>query len=142
MKPVPKNFHESFDRSAPVKVGSNKQFGYVFAVFFFILSISSWAIRPKVRLVFMGLSVLMAAAALLNPQILQKPNRLWAQFGHLLSQVVSPLILGFLFFVVFTPMAFLLKICRKDILDLKIEPSKNTYWVKGSAQDSSMKDQF
>ncbi|MBY0451986.1 MAG: hypothetical protein K2P92_03050 [Bdellovibrionaceae bacterium] len=142
MKLSSKNFHESFERAAPLKVGSNKQFGYVFAGLFFILSISSYAIVPKIRMVLIVASILTLAITLLRPQLLTKPNRLWARFGELLGKIVSPLILGILFFVVFMPMALILKICRKDVLDLKIEKSKNTYWVKSPLQDSSMKDQF
>jgi hypothetical protein len=142
MKLNSKNFHESFDRANPLKVGSNRQFGYVFSVLFFILSISSYPILPKIRIVLMVASILTAATTLLNPQLLTKPNRLWTRFGEILGQVVSPIILGFLFFVIFTPMAFILKICRKDVLDLKIEKSKTTYWVKSPLMDTSMKDQF
>lgn len=137
-----KNFHESFERAAPLKMGSNKQFGYVFAALFFILSISSYPILPKIRIFLIIASTLTTAVTLLNPQLLTTPNRLWARFGELLGKVVSPMILGVLFFVIFTPMAVILKICRKDVLDLKIEKSKKSYWVKSPAQDSSMKDQF
>lgn len=142
MKPASKNFHESFDRPAPLKVGSNKQFGYVFAALFFILSVSSYPIRSKIRILLIVASILTVAVTLLNPQLLTKPNRLWAHFGQILNKIISPVILGVLFFIIFTPMSLILKICRKDILDLKIDKSKNTYWLKSPSQDSSMKDQF
>ncbi len=142
MKRPSKNFHESFERTSPLKVGSNRQFGYVFAILFFVLSVSTYTIVPKIRIVLVVASILLAAAALIKPSVLQKPNYLWALFGQLLNRVMSPLILAVLFFLVFTPMAFLLKICRQDILGLKMNSFKESYWIKSSNQSTSMKDQF
>ena len=143
MKSESSNFHDSFKRTEKLKVGSDRQFGFVFAVVFFLLATSSFLIRPSLRVVLIVLGLIMGGTALIEPHRLHPLNRQWAKVGLLLNRVMSPLILGVLFFVVFTPMAFILKICRKDILDLKINKKKETYWVKGPAHEtSSMSDQF
>lgn len=63
------------------------------------------------------------------PTLLQQPNKLWFKFGQVLHNIVSPIILGAMFFLAFTPMAFLLKLFGKKLLSLKYDPEAASYWI-------------
>ena len=66
---------------------------------------------------------------------------LWFKFGILLGKIISPLIMGLIFFLVVTPIAILMRILKKDLLNLKFN-NKQTYWIKKDRYKSKMKNQF
>jgi hypothetical protein len=68
-------------------------------------------------------------------------NKLWFRFGLLLGKIVSPLIMGIIFFFVVTPTAFIMRIIGKDLLNLKFN-NKKTYWIEKTGPKSKMKNQF
>lgn len=76
---------------------------------------------------------------------LEKPKQLWLKFGELLHRITSPIILAFLFFIVITPTALLLKISGKDLVNRKLDPKIKSYWIKRDPpgpEPSSMENQF
>jgi hypothetical protein len=135
--------HENYERKEKLKVGSDRNFGLVFAVVFFVISVSPLILSIKGRALFMVLSICFFSAALLNPEKLHRLNLYWAKFGLLLGIIISPIILGVLFFLAFLPTGVVLKLFKKDILSLKIEKSRLSYWISSPKSiDSSMRDQF
>ncbi|MCC2679284.1 MAG: hypothetical protein K0R29_1860 [Pseudobdellovibrio sp.] len=135
--------HESFDRKEKLVVGSDRKFGFTFAVVFFLLSISTLLIPVYVRVVLILACVITTAVAMMEPHRLHSANVQWMRFGMLLGKVISPVILAFLFYAVFLPVGLLLKLVRKDILNLKLKPEADSYWIDSTlAPPTSMKDQF
>jgi len=135
--------HESFDRKEKLVVGSDRKFGFTFAIVFFLLSISTLLIPVYVRAVLILACVITTAVAMLEPHRLHSANVQWMRFGLLLSKVVSPVILAFLFYAVFLPVGLFLKLVKKDILNLRLKPELNSYWVDSTlSAPTSMKDQF
>lgn len=135
--------HESFDRKEKLVVGSDRKFGFTFAVVFFLLSISSLLIPIYVRGVLIVACLITTAVALMEPQRLHKANIQWMRFGHLLSKIISPFILAVLFYAVFLPVGVILRIIKKDILNLQLKPNAESYWIDSTAAPpTSMKDQF
>ena len=124
-----------------IKMGSNKSFGLVFFVFFFIISlyllfkdnnIRIWAIIPAIIFLILGF---------LNSPILTPLNKIWFKFGILLGNFISPVVMGIVFFVVVTPTALLMRIFGKNLLGLK-RNNKTSYWIERSEIKSKMKNQF
>ena len=76
------------------------------------------------------------------PSFLHWPNKLWFKIGLLLSTLVTPLVMSFLFFVVFSPIGILFKLFNKDLLDQKIDKSSKSYWVLRKNPIGTMKNQF
>ena len=140
----PKNFsHESFERKEQLVIGSDKKFGYLFAAVFFFLSVSSFAVGFYLRLLLLTLSLIFLACALLNPQVLRPVNKLWMRFGLLLNKIISPVILAILFLAAFVPVGLILKIFRKDVLNLRLNKNSKSYWIDSTQNvATSMKDQF
>jgi hypothetical protein len=68
-------------------------------------------------------------------------NKIWFKIGILLGNVISPIVMSIIFFLVVTPTSFIMKILGKDLLNLK-KNTKNSYWIKKQNQNSRMKNQF
>ncbi len=78
---------------------------------------------------------------LLNSKILTPLNKIWFKFGVLLGNIISPIVMGIVFFLVVTPISLLMKALGKDILNLKKNTNKS-YWIEKTGPKSKMKDQF
>ena len=78
---------------------------------------------------------------IINSRILTPLNIIWMKFGIILGSIISPLVMGFVFFGVITPIGLLMRIFKKDLLNLKINTEKS-YWIEKDKIKSSMKNQF
>lgn len=136
------NSHENYERTEKIKISSEKSFGLTLGVIFFILGVFPLLASQQVRIWALALSALLVIPALLKPEWLKWPNHYWARLGLLLNKIVSPVILFVLFFFVFFPIGLLLKIFNKDVLSLKIDKSKKSYWIKSETAPTNMVDQF
>ena len=124
-----------------VKIGSNKSFGIVFSVVFFIIAIFPILNNDNIRVWSLVISLIFLVLGLINSKLLSPLNKIWFKFGLILSKVVSPVIMGIIFFLVVTPIGILMRILKKDLLNLKYN-NKNTYWIKKKESESTMKNQF
>ena len=77
---------------------------------------------------------------LLNSNILTSLNRVWFHFGIFLGKLISPIIMGVIFFLVVTPIGLLMRALGKDLLNLKY--NNNSYWIEKKGPKSKMKNQF
>jgi Saxitoxin biosynthesis operon protein SxtJ len=127
-----KNFgsHELLVREDVTKTSSNKSFGLVFAGLFALLALSSYYFGHRERWPFwLGLSIVFAVIACVAPQILGPLNRWWTKLGLLLHTIVSPVILGFIFFCCIVPIGFLMRRFGNDPLRRRFEPEAKSYWL-------------
>ena len=124
-----------------IKIGSNRSFGVVFFIVFFLISIYLFLNNGSVYYWLLFLSLAFLILGLLNSKLLYPFNFIWFKFGILLGRIVSPIIIGIIFFLVVTPTSILLKIFGKDVLKLKYNNSK-TYWLDKNEPKSKMKNQF
>ena len=74
-------------------------------------------------------------------KILTPLNNLWFKFGLFLGKIISPAIMGIIFFLVVTPIGFIMRVLGKDLLNLKYNKDKS-YWVEKVPPKSKMKNQF
>ena len=124
-----------------IKVSSNKSFGIVFSIFFLFISIYLFLNEYPTYYWSLFVSIIFLLLGLMNSKILSPLNLLWFKFGLLLGKIVSPFVMGIIFFVVVTPISILLKIFGKDVLNLKFNNNK-TYWIEKDGPKSNMKKQF
>jgi hypothetical protein len=121
--------HESYSMRDEVKLPSNRNFGYVFFAVFSIIGLAPILDASAVR----WWSILIAATLLLitivAPVLFTLPNRLWHRFGLLLNSIVGPVALAILFFVVVTPMGWLLRILGKDFMRIRRDGNCSSYWI-------------
>lgn len=120
--------HESFIRAEPVSP-SDRSFGLIFAAVFAFLGAIPLLRGKPARLWCLGVSAIFLLLALTVPTILAPLNRLWMRVGLLISKITNPIIASLMFFVVFTPVALLLRLLGKDLLRLKFDADAKTYWI-------------
>ena len=124
-----------------IKINSNRSFGIVFFVVFFLISIYPLLKDGSIYYWSLIISLVFLILGLLNSKILSPLNVIWFKFGILIGKIISPIIMGIIFFLIVSPISILLKIFRKDVLQLKYH-NKKTYWVDKNDVKSNMKNQF
>ena len=124
-----------------IKIGSNRSFGVVFFIVFLVISLYPLLINENIRIWSLVISIIFLVLGLLNSKLLNPFNKIWFKFGLLLGKIISPIVMGIIFFFVVTPIAILMKLLRKDLINLKFN-NNSTYWIEKSGPKSKMKNQF
>lgn len=121
--------HEIAARDEVVKTSSNRSFGLVFAVFCAIVSALSFYNDGTHWHWWLIAAAVFGVLAFAAPAVLAPLNKVWFKFGLLLHVVMTPLILGMLFFVFVTPIGLLMRMTGKDPLRRRFEPTSKSYWI-------------
>lgn len=124
-----------------IKISSNRSFGIVFFIVFLLIALYPLLKDNDLRIWSLIISFIFLILGLINSKILTPLNRLWFKFGLLLGKFISPLIMGIIFFIVVTPIGIIMRLLKKDLLNLKYN-KKETYWIDKSGPKSKMKNQF
>ena len=124
-----------------IKISSNKSFGILFFIVFLLISFYPLVFNENLRLWSLILSIIFLFLGLKNSRILTPINHLWFKLGILLGRIFSPVVMGFIFFVVVTPIGLIMRIFNKDLLSLKFH-KKRSYWNEKKGPNSEMKNQF
>ena len=125
-----------------IKISSNRSFGLVFFVVFLIVALWPLKNEEDIRLWSLVLSIIFFILGVLNSKLLTPLNKLWFKFGILLGSIVSPIVMGIVYFFVVTPMGVFMRFLGKDLLKTSKVKSASTYWIKRDKQQSTMKKQF
>ena len=129
-------------KKVPVKISSNRSFGFLFFVVFFVISLWPLKSQGDLRLWAFILSLVFLVLGVLNSKLLNPLNKLWFRFGIILGTFISPIVMGFVFFIVVTPTGLIMRFLGKDLLRLKMHKNTNSYWIKREKIKSTMKNQF
>ena len=121
---------DGLNSNTSVQMGTDRSFGVVFFLFFVILGSLPLIDKEPVNAVLLFTGVGILGVALVIPKALRPFNRVWFYFGLLLQRVVSPIVLGILFFIVITPMGLAMRPFRADPLRLKKNKLHGSYWIK------------
>ena len=124
-----------------VKISSNRSFGILFFLVFLLIALYPLTYLGDVRIWSVIISLFFLVSGLLNSKILTPINKLWFKFGIFLGKIISPLIMGIIFFLVVTPIGFVMRLLGKDVLNLKYNKN-NSYWIEKNSLKSKMKKQF
>ena len=120
---------------------SNKNFGLVFFFVFLIISIYHLLHGDDLNIWFLITAFVFLILGLLNSIILTPLNKIWFRLGIILGKIISPIIMGIVFFFIVTPIALLMRLIKKDLLNLKFD-KKKSYWIKKEYKNNKMKNQF
>ena len=124
-----------------IKISSNRSFGIVFFVVFLLITIYPLTHGGDIRIWSATISFVFLVLGLLNSSILTPLNKIWFKFGIVLGKIISPLIMGIIFFLVVTPIGIMMRIFGKDVLNLKYNKNQS-YWIEKNGPKSKMKNQF
>ena len=124
-----------------ITLGANRSFGILFFIVFLIIGIYPLTNENPIRLWSLLVSTVFLILGLSNSRILTPFKIIWIKLGIYLGIIISPIIMGFVFFLIVTPISLIMKLLRKDLLKLKID-KKKSYWLEKDKIKSSMKNQF
>ena len=123
-------------RLSPQQLPSNRSFGFVFTAFFSLLGISEvgwdtfWYI----------LAALFAMLAVFLPHFLTPINRIWMKLGNILHVLISPIVLGVIFFLVISPVALMMRLMGRDPMRRRFQPEMDSYWINRTPSYSDVDD--
>ena len=135
---------EKLVKLSEIELPSNRKFGFFFtfifavvAAYFYYSAIVSWTYM------FVATALLFLLITLIKSDALLPLNKLWMRFGILLGMIVSPIVLGIIFFGILTPIAMLMRLSGRDELRLKFT-HKASHWISRSEliKSESFKNQF
>ena len=124
-----------------VKISSNRSFGIVFFVVFLLIAFYPLIYNGDIKIWSLILSLIFLILGLADSKILTPLNKVWYHFGIFLGKFISPIMMGLIFFVVVTPIGLLMRVLRKDLLNLKFNNHKS-YWIEKKGPESKMRNQF
>jgi hypothetical protein len=127
-----------------IDLPSNKKFGTFFFLVFFATSIFFYLKEIEIAMYsFLTLSIILLIITFIKADMLLPLNKLWMKFGLLLGMIISPFVLGIIFFGLFTPIGILFKLIGRDELCLNFK-KQLSYWTKRdvSIRNEPFKDQF
>tara|TARA_X000001036_G_C20494238_1_gene731092 strand:+ start:350 stop:730 length:381 start_codon:yes stop_codon:yes gene_type:complete len=121
---------------------SNRSFGLLFFIVFLILGL--WPLKNGDNLNFylIAVSTIFLILGLVNSKLLSPLNSLWIKFGEKLGTIIAPIVMFLVYFAILTPVSFIVRICGKDLLGIKFNKNKDTYWIKRKKNLGSMRKQF
>ena len=121
---------------------SNRSFGVLFFIVFLILGL--WPLKngSNINLYFIIVSAIFLILGLINSKLLSPLNKSWIKLGEILGMVIAPIVMALVYFIILTPVSFIVRIFGKDLLGLKFLKEKETYWIKRKKNIGTMKKQF
>ena len=119
---------------------NNITFGILFFVFFLIIGLYPLVSSEPIRIWSVIISLVFFIVTIIKPNLFTFLNKLWIKFGILLGKIISPIVMGLVFFFVVTPIGIFVKILKKDVMGLK--RGKSSYWITREDKIQSMKKQF
>ena len=120
---------------------NNKSFGILFFIVFLIIGLWPLINLNPIRIWSLIISLIFLMLAFFKPEFLKPLNGIWMKFGELIGRVIAPIVMFVIFFLVVTPLSFLVRLLGKDLLKIKFNNSKS-YWLQKKNDSSSMKKQF
>jgi hypothetical protein len=119
---------------------NNITFGILFFLFFFIIGLYPLKFDEAIRVWSVILSLVLLIITITQPNLFTFFNKFWIKFGILLGKIISPIVMGLVFFFVVTPIGILVRILKKDVMGLKRGAS--SYWINRENKIQTMKKQF
>ena len=128
------------ESSINIKSKNNITFGILFFVFFLIIGLYPLISNEPIRTWSIIVSLVFLTLTIIKPNLFTFLNKLWIKFGILLGKIISPIVMGLVFFFVVTPIGIFVKILKKDVMGLK--RGQSSYWITREDKIQSMKKQF
>ena len=124
------------------KSGSIKIFGIVFFLVFIIIALYPLLNDHGIRIWSLIVSFIFLFLGMVNSPILKPLNLIWFKFGLFLGKFIAPMVMGIVYFIVVFPTFLLLKLIKKNYLNIRYEKNKTSYWINIKNKSTTMKDQF
>ena len=123
------------------KNDSNKSFGILFFIVFLLIAIWPVFTSESIRVWAIILSLIFLVLGIINSKLLTPFKKIWIKLGEILGKFIAPIVMGFIYFLIITPIGLFMRLIKKDLLSIKFHKEKS-YWIKRSKNINTMKRQF
>ena len=137
--------HEQFDRPQDIKAGTERGFGIVFCVVFTVIGLWPLTGGTEPRWWSLAVAAVFIGLGLLLPRALRPLHAVWFRFGMVLHAVVTPIVMGLIFYVAVLPTGLMMRAFGKDPMNRRFDPSAATYWqprTPPGPDPDTMRNQF
>jgi hypothetical protein len=124
------------------KVGTEREFGVVFALVFLLVGLYPLINGEDIRLWAVLIATIFVTLAYLAPKLLYIPNKLWFKLGIMLGSIIAPIVMMIVYFITVVPIGMIMRLMGKDLLRLKLDNNAKSYWIQRKHPIGSMRDQF
>ena len=121
---------------------SNRSFGLLFFIVFLILGFWPLKSGESLNFYFFAISLIFLILGLINSKLLSPFNKFWIKLGVILGNIIAPIVMALVYFVILTPVSLIVRLFGKDLLALRFLKKKETYWITRKKTLGSMKKQF
>ena len=121
---------------------NNRGFGLLFFIVFALIGIWPLKNSGNINLYFITIATIFLVLGGLDSSFLTPLKKVWIKFGDLLGKIIAPVVMAFIYFIILTPLSFLIRITGKDLLKVKYSNKENTYWIKRIKDLGPMRKQF
>tara|TARA_B110000503_G_C6988662_1_gene346379 strand:+ start:154 stop:540 length:387 start_codon:yes stop_codon:yes gene_type:complete len=125
-----------------IKADSIRSFGIVFFLVFLIIALYPLLNNHGVRVWSLIVGFIFLFLGMVKSSLLKPLNLIWFKFGLLLGQFIAPIVMGIIYLMVVFPTFLLLKIFKRNYLNINYDILSNSYWINTNNKSNSMKDQF
>jgi len=121
---------------------SNRSFGLLFFLVFLIVGL--WPLKNggNLNIYLIAISFIFLTLGLINSKFLSPLNKLWIRFGEILGLFIAPIVMFCVYFFFITPISLIVRIFGKDLIGIKFNKNKDTYWISRKKPLGSMRKQF
>ena len=123
------------------KKENNKSFGILFFIIFLLIALWPLINSQSIRLWALGIASIFLVLGIINSKILTPVKKSWIKLGEILGKIIAPIVMGFIYFLIITPIGLLMRLVGKDVLNLKFNKN-DSYWIKRAKNINTMKRQF
>ena len=123
------------------KKENNKSFGILFFIIFLLIALWPLINSGSIRLWAIGIALIFLVLGITNSKILTPVKKNWIKLGEILGKIIAPIVMGFIYFIIITPIGLLMRLVGKDVLNLKFNKNES-YWIKRAKNLNTMKRQF
>jgi len=120
----------------------SRNFGVLFSFIIFFIFLQNFYVNKFFNYYILSISIALFFLSFVKPSWLNPFSFLWNRIGEILGAIITPIIITSVFFLLFIPLGFILKIFGVNLLSVKIKKSKESYWVGRKIEPTSMKRQF
>ena len=125
-----------------IKAGSIRGFGIVFFFVFTIIALYPLLNNHEIRFWSLIIGFIFLFLGIVESTLLKPLNLIWFKFGLFLGKMIAPIIMGIVYFIVVFPTFLILKLFKRNYLNIKYERNKNSYWINVENKQTTMRDQF
>ena len=126
-----------------IELPSNSKFGYFFSLIFLSAGIYFFIVNNYFSSnIFFILAFLLILVTSIKPKLLRPLNKAWMMIGFIIGKVISPIVLGIIFFALITPVGIVTRVFGRDELRIKHNTLKSHWKDRNESEIVSFKNQF